>query len=83
MENLRFHIKDGLSLLEIARRLSGKTSHAGKEPRPTIPHYGPLIRGSDQAYKRAVKMIQAVSVEVESWYSEEPAIGSSNILVDV
>jgi hypothetical protein len=62
------HKKKGLSLLEIARRKTGK-SYTGKENNPA---YNEELEASDKrvrrAYKQAEKMIQAVSAEFKSWY---------------
>jgi hypothetical protein len=74
-----FHVKDGLSLLQIARRLSGEELPRGERTPAYTPELWPPYKRVETAYKRAVTMIGAASIEVESWCSEEPATKSSNI----
>ena len=63
--------KKGLSKNKIARMKSGENYPPGKKNSPIYnPELSAPDKRVDRAYNQAVKMIQAMSAEIESWYSK-------------
>jgi hypothetical protein len=74
------HKKKGLSLLEIVHRLSGKEPPRGERTPAYDPELWPPYKRIERAYNQALKMIQAESTKVKSWFPEQPPVNPSDIL---